>query len=325
MSSAARALALLLTLFLPWATAAAVEVDRYPPLVELRAQLVEREGFSAGEINRALARARVNPEVIELIRKPKEALPWHAYRRIFVTEQRARQGIAFWREHAGMLARASGRFAVEPEVIVAILGVETGYGRNTGRFPVLDALTTLTLEYPPRADFFRRQLGDYLVLARELGIDPASLKGSYAGAIGMPQFIPSSYRAYAVSYDDRGRPDLVGSIGDVVASVANYFRAHGWKARAPVAEDAAIARNGSSWIDGRRQTPFRPGLFRLRPESAERPSGLLVLEGEDGPQLRLVYPNFDVIMRYNRSPLYALAVHELSQRLRALMSGEGTP
>jgi len=314
---------LLLILLLGWtAPAMAVDVDRYPSLVELREQLVAREGFSGEEINRTLSGARIVPEIIELITRPKEALPWHAYRRIFVTEQRARQGAEFWREHAATLARAAEHFKVDPEIIVAILGVETRYGRHNGRFPVLDALTTLTLEYPPRATFFRRQLGDYLVLARDLGVEPASLKGSYAGAIGMPQFIPSSYRSYAVDFDGDRRPDLIGSIQDVIGSVANYFRAHGWIGGGPVADYAALQSRWGAWLEARMHTTFSSGLFRLPQDASDQASGLLVLEGERGPELRLVYPNFDVIMRYNRSPLYALVVHELSQMVRDLHVAE---
>ena len=237
-----------------------------------------------------------------------------------MTEERARQGAKFWRAHAASLARAAEVFQVDPEVIVAIIGVETRYGRNNGRFPVLDALTTLTLEYPKRAEFFGRELEHYLLLARELGVSPVGTRGSYAGAMGVPQFIPSSYRKYAVDFDGDARRDLINSTEDAIGSVANYLREHGWKMRAPVASDVTLEGRWQSWLEGRAAHATRSGLIPIEKEEEEpgQPTGLLVLEGENGPALRLVYANFMVIMRYNRSRHYALAVHELSQKLRRL-------
>jgi membrane-bound lytic murein transglycosylase B len=298
--------------------AAALEVERYPALVELRARLVERHGFSAAQINDWFAGARLRPEIVELMERPKEALPWPEYRKLFVTEERARLGAQFWRTHDATLTRAAETFGVEPEVVVAVIGVETRYGRHSGRFPVLDALTTLTLQYPKRAAFFRGQLEEYLLLARELDIHPLGLKGSYAGAIGVPQFIPSSYRRYAVDFDGDARRDLVGSTEDAIGSVANYLREHGWQRAAPVAEDVSLEGRWQRWLESQAPAAPRSGPLPVTEDEPSHPTGLLVLEGEGAPQLRLVYANFMVIMKYNRSSHYALAVHELAQRLRRL-------
>ncbi len=312
--------AVLLALAVLALPAAAVEVEQYPALRALRDRLVSRHGFSAGEFDGWFGQARILPEIVALMERPKEELPWHEYQKLFVTEERARQGAKFWRAHAASLARAAEVFQVDPEVIVAIIGVETRYGRNNGRFPVLDALTTLTLEYPKRAEFFGRELEHYLLLARELGVSPVGTRGSYAGAMGVPQFIPSSYRKYAVDFDGDARRDLINSTEDAIGSVANYLREHGWKMRAPVASDVTLEGRWQSWLEGRAAHATRSGLIPIEKEEEEpgQPTGLLVLEGENGPALRLVYANFMVIMRYNRSRHYALAVHELSQKLRRL-------
>src|SRR5690606_37665589 len=225
------------------------------------------------------------------------------------------------------LEAVQAKTGVPAELVVAILGVETSYGRITGSYPVLDALYTLGFHYPPRQDFFRRELGQLFALAEEERLELAGLKGSYAGAMGWGQFMPSSYRAYAVDGDGDGRRDLFRSLPDVFASVANYFVAHGWRAGEPVAV-AAVSDEPAE--------PFKPKDYEPRyalTELAERgyrpaealgrplPATLVTLEGASGPEHWITFRNFHAITRYNRSPLYAMAVHQLAEAIAGAPDG----
>jgi membrane-bound lytic murein transglycosylase B len=228
--------------------------------------------------------------------------------------------VAFWGRHEDILADAEARFGVEPEYVVAIIGVETYYGRRTGSFPVLDTLTTLGFDYPPRSRFFSSELEHYLLLTREESLDPLRLKGSYAGAMGKGQFISSSYRAYAVDFDGDGQRDLWGSTRDAVGSVANYLARHGWTHRAPVTVPASA--RGEAYLD-LLDAGLKPSLDAaalraagVSPAPGDAPVALVALEAEAGTELWLGHNNFYVITRYNRSPLYAMAVHQLAQAIR---------
>jgi len=232
--------------------------------------------------------------------------------------------VEFWTENADILGRAAKEFGVEPAIIVAIIGVETRYGSNTGSYRVIDALSTLAFEYPPRSKFFRSELEQFLLLAREEDVDRSSAKGSYAGAMGYGQFIPSSYRAYAVDFSKDGKRDLWNNREDIIGSVANYFRRHGWMKGAPV---AAIIDSGSPLADFDVSKNLKPaetsagdyaakGVTTQPPLPADLPVSLLQLEQADGPEFWLTGKNFYVITRYNRSPLYAMAVFQLSEAIR---------
>ena len=311
--------------------APAVPLQEYPQLDAIVEALVAQHGFGRDELQRLFRAASLRPEIVAAIERPHEALPWHAYRRSFLTEERVRLGARFWAQHKGALARAHQRFGVPAELIVAIIGVETRYGAYTGRHAVLDALLTLTLDYPRRSAFFRRELEEFLLLSRELELDPLQVKGSYAGALGIPQFIPSSYRQYAVDFDNDNRRDLLASIDDAVGSVANFLRRHGWSAGQPVIEPARVQGSPESWP---RQSGVEPvltlrewlahGILPARADGAEsvpvadreRAATLITLEGEDGPLYHLGYNNFYVITRYNRSQNYAMAVYELAGLIR---------
>ncbi|MEM6708301.1 MAG: lytic murein transglycosylase B, partial [Pseudomonadota bacterium] len=204
-------------------------------------ELVDEHGFDRAALLETLANARKQQSILDAISRPAEkTLSWHEYRPIFVKDSSITQGLEFWREHADALARAEATYGVPAEYIVAIIGVETRWGRILGRYRVLDALATLAFDYPPRSKFFRKELIEFLLLAREEGRDPASLKGSYAGAMGYGQFIPSSYRAYAVDFDGDGERDIWSNPVDAIGSVANYFKQHGWKGAAPVAVLASM-------------------------------------------------------------------------------------
>ncbi len=301
----------------------AAEPAPLPELADFIRDMARTHGFSARALERLFARARLRPEILQAMERPKEALPWYEYRRLFVNDGRVEQGAAFWRRHAHLLKRAQNEYGVPPEIVVAILGVETQYGRNRGQWPALDALTTLMLRYPPRAAFFRQELEQYLLLTRELKLDPLTVKGSYAGALGMPQFIPSSWRRYAVDFDGNGKRDLLASQADIIGSVANFLRVHGWQAGAPVADEARVEGTLYFWLEKLGSRPALPlkqfvryGVSPPQHRDPDMPAALILLEGEAGPDARIGYNNFYVITRYNRSHRYAMAVHELAERIR---------
>lgn len=306
---------LILLLPLP---AAAIEIDNYPVLVELIDKMHDRHGFSKTALRNWFGQARIVPEIIEAITRPKEGLPWHEYRKIFVTEERTARGVEYWKDNAASLEHARRDYGVDPEVIVAIIGIETRYGKNTGRYQVLSALATLALEYPRRSEFFRKELEQFLLLARELKVDPLKIKGSYAGAMGAPQFMPSSYRHYAVDFDKDGKRDLLANTEDVIGSVANYLKQHGWQPGETITRDLYI----EDWLHVliRSLQPAMTADNAVKPASATivapEAAAIVTLEGEDGPIYRFGYTNFNVIMRYNTSKRYAMAVFELSQNLR---------
>lgn len=305
------------------APAWAAEPAPLPELADFIRDMARTHGFSARALERQFARVRLRPEILLAMERPKEALPWYEYRTLFVNDGRAEQGVAFWRRHAALLKRAQKEYGVPPEIVVAILGVETQYGRHRGQWPVLDALTTLALRYPPRAAFFRRELEQYLLLAREQKFDPLAVKGSYAGAMGMPQFIPSSWRRYAVDFDGNGTRDLLGSDADIVGSVAHFLRAHGWQAGAPVADTAHVEGTLYFWLEKLGIKPSLPlrqfvryGVSPPAHRDPDTPAALVLLEDESGPSARIGYNNFYVITRYNRSHRYAMAVQELAEHLQ---------
>lgn len=284
--------------------------------------LAQRHGLDSQQVMDWLTRSQHRQAIIDDISSPAESLPWHRYRGIFLKSGRIQDGVAFWNNHRKLLERAQARYGVPPRLIVAILGVETRYGEYSGGYRVLDALRTLAFDYPPREDFFRSELEAYLVLTNEQGIDPLEPKGSYAGAMGMPQFIASSYQAYAIDFNDNGRTDLWNETADAVGSVANYLAEHGWAADAPVVTRASVSGNG--WqdydTDGLKpNTTVRElraaGVTPQADYPDGRPARLLVLEGSDGPQYWVARRNFYVITRYNHSALYALAVHQLGQAI----------
>lgn len=287
------------------------------------------EGFDEGELRALFAGADGLQRVLDLISAPAEARPWKDYRPIFLTRERIQAGVRFWEAHESTLLRAQERFRVNPDIIVAIIGVETFYGRHAGGFPVFDALVTLGFDYPPRADFFRSELAHYLRLVREEGLDLRATRGSYAGAMGRGQFISSSYREYAVDFDGDGRRDLLDSWPDAIGSVANYFQRHGWSMGAPVVVRAQVESDDYKALVSRpyraRYTLDELAEKGVRPVSSVDPDArfsVIELEAEDGIQVWLGYENFYVITRYNRSPLYAMAVYELSREIREAREAE---
>jgi membrane-bound lytic murein transglycosylase B len=318
-------------LFLAQAATTTTAQNSLPPEIEVFiGEMVQKHYFEAAALRRLLSQAQARPAVLRAVSAPSTLRPWHEYRARNVDAAHINGGAAFWREHAATLARASRDYGVPEEIIVATIGVETLYGRNTGSFRVLDALITLAFQYPPRADLFRYQLEEYLLLARESGLDAIKTRGSYAGAIGIPQFLPSSYRRYAVDFDGDGRRDLMGTTADAIGSIANYYRAHGWRTGDKVVVPAEVS---GSVADVLVDTGIRPQLkieelkrMGITPGGVvddEAEAALFVVETEAGPRYWLGLNNFYVITRYNRSINYALAVYELAQELRALVRPEG--
>jgi membrane-bound lytic murein transglycosylase B len=299
-------------------------------------ELVRDHGFSRKTLTRWFRDVRYQPKIVEAMERPIVAPPkWFEYAPQFLTAARIDGGVAFWQAHADALARAERDFGVPPEIIVAIVGVETFYGRNVGSYRVIDALTTLAFDYPRRAAFFRGELRQFLLLAREEKFSPLVPKGSFAGAFGVAQFMPGSVRAYAIDYDGDGRIDLWQSGDDAVGSIANYLARHDWLRGQPIWSKAMIASSQREAVLRR----LDGGLSERRPleawnadgVAAERlpdpispePVGLLALEAADADgdtdaqDLRIVFPNFYVITRYNKSRLYASAVTSLAEAIRA--------
>ena len=308
----------------------ALSVQAQPPLdpdvVLFIDEMVEKHQFRRAELERLFAKVQPRPSIIRAMTAPATARPWHEFRGNYVNRVRIEAGVKFWRAHASTLERASREYGVPEEVIVATIGIETHYGRNTGGFRVLEALSMLAFQYPPRAEFFRRELEEYLLLTREAGLDPMAVRGSYAGAIGIPQFLPSSYRAYAVDFDRDGTRDLIGTPADAIGSVANYYRQFGWRAGETVVVPAEAEGSSVDTVkvgDIKPQTlvgEFRKrGVVPLAVVGDEAAAALFVLETETGPRYWLGLNNFYVITRYNRSINYAMAVLELANEINAAM------
>jgi len=286
-------------------------------------EMVQRHQFDRGELETLFAGASKRDDILKAISRPAESKPWYEYRPIFMTQSRIDGGVDFWRANSAILKKAEKEYGVDAAVIVAIIGVETRYGANTGSYRVIDALSTLAFAYPPRAKFFRSELEQFLILTREEHVDPRDAKGSYAGAMGYGQFIPSSYRNYAVDFDADGKRDLWASLEDIIGSVANYFRRHGWKLGQPVASKVS----GKATIpDALVSSDLKPaktvaefakaGISSNPPLRQEQRVALLQLEQRNGPEYWLTTDNFYTITRYNRSPLYAMAVFQLSEAIR---------
>jgi membrane-bound lytic murein transglycosylase B len=303
----------------------AVAKEKHPGMLEFASELaggdVEREqAFVA-----LLEEAAYKESIIAAMTRPAEAKPWHKYRPIFITQARIDGGRQFMAEHLPLLQQAEERYGVPKEYIVSIIGVETSYGKITGSYRVLDALATLAFYYPPRAPYFRGELARFLRLPVDHGIGLAltEVKGSYAGAMGWGQFMPTSYATWAVDGDEDGQIDLWGSVADITASVANYLAEHGWETGGPV-KLALQPIPGAREIKWEGADPVYP-LAQLvewgyQPETVvdpDRLAALLTLEQENGQEHYATFANFKVITRYNRSPLYAMAVTQLAEAIAA--------
>ncbi len=295
---------------------------------EFIAKMVKKHNFDATSLTNVLKQTIVSQTILDAISRPAEKkLTWYEYRQIFIKDKRINEGVEFMQKNAAKLKEAEKKFGVPAEIITAIIGVETFYGRIAGNYRVVDALNTLAFHYPKRADFFRSEFEQFLLLAREQGFDPVSLKGSYAGAMGMPQFISSSYRHYAVDFDGDNIIDIWNNPSDAIGSVANYFAEHGWKKGEPVTVKVSV--EGDSYLPA-----LTPGLEPDISESDLQQYGikssstfkkgeklkLLELELEKNNEYWLAHNNFYVITRYNHSHLYAMAVYQLAMEIKKRVS-----
>ncbi|MGB5211372.1 MAG: lytic murein transglycosylase B [Gammaproteobacteria bacterium] len=302
-----------------------------PEVIAFVEMMSTEHGISSEQTLLILNQAETQPRIIEAMSRPAEKTkPWFEYRQIFLTEKRIAEGVEFWNAHREDLEAISERTGVPPQIIVGIIGVETFFGRITGSYRVLDALATLAFDYPPRSKFFTSELEQFLLLTQEQSIDPLTASGSYAGAMGSPQFISSSYRAYAADGDDDGRIDLWNSWADIFASVANYFKAHKWQAFervvAPVTGtvDPGLLSNGLRLDRTVAELTAAGVAFDHSGDTGDK-AMLFMLEQETGPAYWVGFQNFYVITRYNRSNMYAMAVYELGRDIAARVDDGSTP
>ena len=304
----------------PATSSATAVVDAQADLVR---EVAAKTGKDPAALNALLDSAVVKQGILDAMSRPAESKPWSAYRPIFLTPGRIAEGISFYRRHQALLEQIGTQYGVPPQFIVAIIGVETNYGANTGGYRVLDALVTLGFHYPPRADFFRSELKTLLELPPDKLPGPIDeIYGSYAGAEGLGQFMPSSIRDFGVDADGDGHINLFASLPDAFASIANYFRAHGWQAGGPVAMQAdpsATAAPAPAYESTAPSTPLEQftadGYAPTAEVDPSRPANLLTLDGANGPEYWLTFHNFYVITRYNRSPMYAMAVTQLADAI----------
>jgi membrane-bound lytic murein transglycosylase B len=311
------------------ASGLAVEVGSYPELVSLVEQLVIEKELDRERLNFWLTDAKIDEDVIQAMQRPAERLPWHRYRLRFLTRSSIRNGGKFLGRYSEIFRQAEIRFGIPPEIIVAIIGVETRYGKVTGRHRVLDSLATLALEYPRRSSYFLNELKTFLTLSADGILDPLEAKGSYAGALGIPQFMPSSYQHYAIDFDGDGRSDLISSAADAIGSVAHYLNTHGWQATEPVVERlaesygarAATYTTRGFKVDISVETLRQDGIQLNQKEFTGGKVGVIRLEEDGREDFRIAYPNFFVLTRYNRSQNYAMAVFELAEQIAKRNNG----
>lgn len=284
-------------------------------------EISKKHGFEKQSLVELMSKAKYSQRVVDSMNSPYEAKPWHVYQPLFVTEERIKGGIEFWKKNAATLKRAEERYGVPPQIIVATIGVETKYGRFMGDHLVLDALTTLAFTYPKRQRMFRKQLEAYVLLLSEEDIDPAKTHGSYAGAIGKPQFMPGSYRAYAVDFNGDGRRDLLNNTADAIGSVANYYQTHGWR-KGELVTLQAKSKGGykqhlNNWL--KPTTTIielnKAGIEAPKKLPAHTRCNLIELDAGSDKELWIGFHNFYVITRYNTNNQYAMAVYQLSQKI----------
>lgn len=300
-----------------------VAVEQTIPVDRFINKMVHKHNFDIVKLKKLFQYVDIKKSIINAINKPAEGLPWYKYRKIFITESRINSGLKFWQKHAETLAYVESNYSVAAEIIVAVIGIETQYGGNVGNYRVIDALSTLSFAYPKRSKFFIRELENFLILCREEKINPLNPIGSYAGAMGIPQFMPSSYRAYAVDFENDNKKDIWSNPNDAIASVANYFAKHHWKKNGDIA--FLVQAQGDSY-----KQALTKGLtpdfswIRLRELSVSSSEKsikdtekvkLLVYQQEQGHDLWIGLHNFRVITRYNNSSMYAMAVYQLSEAI----------
>ena len=311
----------------PWSYAGASQLKEaeIEPFV---AEVTKRFAVPPDRVRTLMTQAKVLDKVLRAISRPAERMAWKDYRKIFLTRERVIAGAGFLDEHRDLLVRAEREYGVPATIITAIIGVETFFGRIKGRHRVLDSLATLGFRYERRAKFFRNELAHFIALSQEEGIDATHAVGSYAGAMGIPQFIPSSYRAYAVDFDGDGRRDLLTSVQDAVGSVGNYLARHGWRRGDPIVFNPQTPARSFSHLVNKKLKPVRPlaeltaaGLAVPADAKPDAKAALYAMKGAEGTEYWIGLKNFYVITRYNHSKLYALAVVQLAREIAAEAAG----
>lgn len=313
--------------FQPWTNTHALAIADHPQLKTIVDNLVLEDGFTREQLEQWFESANIKDSVVQAMRRPAERLKWHQYLPLFIGDETIKNGVKFIAENKKAFDRAEGEFGVPAHVIAAIIGVETRYGKVTGKHRIIDSLSSLVVGYPRRSEFFASELRAFLLLAREENLNPVELKGSYAGAMGIPQFIASSYRSYAIDFDDDGIRDLIGNRSDAIGSVANYLAKAGWKPEEPVVSEAELnpAIDPETLVNKGRKGDFQldklleAGVTLSEPAATTAKVGLIGLDAADGRIYRVGFNNFFAIMRYNPSQLYAMAVYELSRAIKQAM------
>lgn len=295
------------------------KLSQRPDVQAFIQKMVAEDGFDAKYLNHLFDQVELQPTSIASISQPAETKDWTYYQGVFITDKRVADGYKFWQKHYKVLDNLQQQYGIPPSIIVSILGVETFYGEKQGEYRVMDALTTLAFEYPPRQSFFRKELAEYLRLVRDYNLPPFALKGSYAGAIGMPQFMPSSYRYYAVTYEGTHAINLQKNEDDILASVANYFKKNGWRRDGPILASVSITKNNALATITPNVAPtqtirelYNAGLHIEGNYDPTLKANLVLLNTPDKPLYYLGFNNFYTIMRYNVSVNYAMAVYTLS-------------
>lgn len=301
----------------------ALQLEKHSKLQEIANTMIAEHGYSRSELDALFANVQLKPEIVASMQKPAEALKWHQYRGIFLKPERISSGVDFWYKYAAVIKRASQKYSVPEHIIVAIIGVETRYGEYKGKHTVLDSLSTLIELFPKRSAFFSRELVEFLKLTKEHKLDAANILGSYAGAMGYPQFIASSYRAYAVDFNGDGKIDLINQPEDAIGSVANYFKVHGWQYEQPVVFKIEKSTWQLSKLSNRKLKAtetadyFRQKGLSLSAQIADdKKLNVIKLRDKHRSNYYAALENFYVITRYNRSVLYAMAVHQLSEAIK---------
>lgn len=290
-------------------------------------QMVKQHHFNKKQLIEWFSAVKLRHQVIKSITKPAEKEPWYLYQMLFVNEWRIQHGVEFWNRYDSTLRKAESIYGVPAAVIVATIGIETNYGKKTGDYRVMDSLSSLAFSRLPRAPFFRKELEQFLLLTREQHLDPLKVMGSYAGAIGQPQFMPSSYRYYAVNFSKSGQTDLINDEVDVIGSVANYYKQQGWMPHQPIAIQAFTLGDRYNYLllndkMNRNLSLSVLAKYGVLPkqkiDSVDLPVKLIELQNRYSKEYWIGFTNFDVIKRYNASDAYAMAVYQLSNYMTAL-------
>jgi len=290
-------------------------------------EMVKDHDFKKNELNTLFSQVKVKQKILDAISRPAEkSKPWHEYRKIFLTQKRIENGVKFWQENSDIIDYAEKVYGIAPQIMVAIIGVETYYGRLQGSYRVMDALSTLAFKYPKRSKFFRGELKHFLIMSQEQNFDPLTKTGSYAGAMGMGQFIPSSFQSYAIDFDGDGEKNIWTNNSDAIGSVANYFKRHGWKKDQPVTDQLKLNKENTISLDDACKRSCKPkltvadfkdkGLQGKTSVNNQSSAILLILKQKNSKEYWLGYNNFYVISRYNHSTLYSMAVYQLSQEIK---------